>query len=383
MQRQNLLAMAVAIMVVALAGSVRAQSVPVNCDAGESLAAAVAASLPGATIAVTGTCQEKVTISTDRLTLDGGGTAILDGTGLVAGDATQPDAVLGLLNVVGARGVRISGLAVQNSPENGISVQQGAAATIQNVTVRESTDNGIQVQEAASIRLVDSTLEGSVNSGLLVSSNSHARLYGEVVSQDNGLSGISAVIVSSVAFISGTIEASFNGGNGIQAVGGSSILVDFSGPTVNANENAGAGFALFEAAHMSVVGGVVSAALNGSGMAIFDKSIFSATGGAVTLSSNVEFGMLVVSNSSLLAAAPGTFTLQGNLLSGLASDFGSVVDLSGGATITGNGTNGAGPDLEFAFASTVNIGEGNTLGGVLCDASVLIRSVVEVVCLEP
>jgi nitrous oxidase accessory protein NosD len=53
----------------------------VHCDQGDTLAPALQQAHPGATIRVTGTCHEAVAITTDRVTLDGEGTAILDGGG--------------------------------------------------------------------------------------------------------------------------------------------------------------------------------------------------------------------------------------------------------------------------------------------------------------
>jgi nitrous oxidase accessory protein NosD len=58
----------------------------VQCDKGQTLQAALQKAKPGDTLKVTGTCQERVTITTDRLTLDGGGSAVLDGS---AGGATE------------------------------------------------------------------------------------------------------------------------------------------------------------------------------------------------------------------------------------------------------------------------------------------------------
>ena len=53
----------------------------VKCDNGQTLTEALRKAKPGDTLQVTGTCQERVTITTDRLTLDGGGSAVLDGGG--------------------------------------------------------------------------------------------------------------------------------------------------------------------------------------------------------------------------------------------------------------------------------------------------------------
>ncbi len=53
----------------------------VNCDRGQNIAEVLARAEPGDTIRVTGTCVERVSIKTDRITLDGQGAATLDGGG--------------------------------------------------------------------------------------------------------------------------------------------------------------------------------------------------------------------------------------------------------------------------------------------------------------
>ena len=53
----------------------------VKCDKGQTLTEALKKAKPGDTLQVTGTCHERVIITTDRLTLDGDGSAVLDGGG--------------------------------------------------------------------------------------------------------------------------------------------------------------------------------------------------------------------------------------------------------------------------------------------------------------
>ena len=53
----------------------------VNCNDGKTLKQALRRADPGDTIRVIGTCTERVTITTDRITLVGSGSAVLDGGG--------------------------------------------------------------------------------------------------------------------------------------------------------------------------------------------------------------------------------------------------------------------------------------------------------------
>ena len=50
----------------------------VDCTKGETITTALTDAVPGDTIRVTGTCRERITITSDRLTLDGQGRTILD-----------------------------------------------------------------------------------------------------------------------------------------------------------------------------------------------------------------------------------------------------------------------------------------------------------------
>src|SRR5688500_2225037 len=69
----------------------------VDCTKGETITAALTAAVPGDTIRVTGTCRERITITTDRLTLDGQGSTILEGGG------GTPTELQGLVTIDGAR----------------------------------------------------------------------------------------------------------------------------------------------------------------------------------------------------------------------------------------------------------------------------------------
>jgi nitrous oxidase accessory protein NosD len=94
--------------IVAMASPVLGSVRHVHCDVpGQTITKALKTAQPGDTIRVRGTCAETVTITTDRVTLDGGGKAILQGPDR-PGDVSQ-----GLLNIVGVQGVEIRGLTVQ------------------------------------------------------------------------------------------------------------------------------------------------------------------------------------------------------------------------------------------------------------------------------
>jgi nitrous oxidase accessory protein NosD len=70
----------------------------VQCDKGQTLTEALRKAKPGDTLQVAGTCQELVIITTDRLMLDGDGSAVLGGGG------GGPTEIEGVVTIDGARG---------------------------------------------------------------------------------------------------------------------------------------------------------------------------------------------------------------------------------------------------------------------------------------
>src|SRR5262245_9234140 len=71
----------------------------VHCEKGQSLAKALETARPGDTLLLSGTCLERVTITTDRITLDGQSSAIIDGGG------GGPAEFSGVVTIKGASGV--------------------------------------------------------------------------------------------------------------------------------------------------------------------------------------------------------------------------------------------------------------------------------------
>ena len=63
----------------AKAPQAKGRTITVNCD-NKSLQGAVDRAHQGDTINVSGTCDERITVRTDKITIDGGGSAVIDGT---------------------------------------------------------------------------------------------------------------------------------------------------------------------------------------------------------------------------------------------------------------------------------------------------------------
>ena len=127
----------------AIASEAEARIFIVHCPM-KSLQTAVDRANPGDTINVSSTCNERIDVRTDDVTIDGGGTAIIDGTGLVG--------TLSLVQVQ-ALNVRIQNITVQNSPGAGIHVRSSGSAIIEGTTIKDNAADGILVNQSAYARI--------------------------------------------------------------------------------------------------------------------------------------------------------------------------------------------------------------------------------------
>jgi hypothetical protein len=85
---------------------------------------------------VTGICHERVVVTTDRLSIDGQGTAVIDGGGGSGGDLRAA------IFIDGAQSVTVRGFTVHYS-SNGILGQSNAAFKVQNTRIQDNARAGI------------------------------------------------------------------------------------------------------------------------------------------------------------------------------------------------------------------------------------------------
>ena len=125
----------------------------VDCSSG-TIAAAMSEAQPGHTITITGTCNETVVVNKDGITLDGEGSAVIDGGGANAA----------VILIKGRRNVTLKGLAVQNGLL-GIHADGGAAVGLENVTA-QNNNRGIDGRDGDGIRITASvaSFKGTVRS---------------------------------------------------------------------------------------------------------------------------------------------------------------------------------------------------------------------------
>src|SRR5262245_47064946 len=144
----------------------------------QSLGDAVAKADPGDTLRVTGICHERVVITTDRLTIDGQGTAVIDGGGSGGGEFSA--AIL----IDGARGITVRGFTVHNS-SNGILGRSNAGLKVQNTRIQDNARVGIFALDGSNAEINDCTISHNGDDGVGIFNNSFAVFKGSVTAIDN------------------------------------------------------------------------------------------------------------------------------------------------------------------------------------------------------
>jgi hypothetical protein len=361
------LALVAAVPLTSPTGDVGSNMRVVNCDRGEEIARALARAEPGDTIRVTGTCVERVSIKTDRITLDGQGAATLDGGG---GPVAEFDAVV---TIDGASGVTIQGFTVQNGPGEGILGTHGAAFSVHNTTVQDNGHTGVAVAEGSTAELTDCRILRNGGPGFDVFTQSSAVLKGAIRTNDNLQSGGEVNGTSILEIRGAQVEASRNGGFGLAAGSNSQLAVfgfDVSrGSTFTIDAN--------------VQGGIV---LGDSILNVFESTTISIT--------NSPVGIRVQAGKIISPFGVGTFVIENNGV-GLAFGLDGTALFRGGLTVRNNGTGvgttdgagvlwfisippnpsaitGNGVDVELLFGARATF-DGVDVGTITCDSTVLSR----------
>jgi hypothetical protein len=314
---------------------------------------------------VSGVCRERIVITTDRITLDGQGSAVLDGGG------GGPAELSGAVAVDGAKGVTIVGFTIQNSPGEGILGQRAASFTVRNTVVQDNPGTGIAVGDGSAAELIDVTSRRN-GAGLDIYTGSTAILRGAIALNANAAVGAAINGLSVLEIRGAHVQASDNGGVGIVAGSGQLAFFGFadtSGSTLTARRN---GFA-----------GIV---VSGSQLTAFPRCTITVANSVFGLWAVKSFVTLVDGSSELVAennqiglnfeqAASGIFqggplTVRDNAIGLLADGAGTLVvqsDPAKPSRITGNGTD---VDLRFGTRATF---DGPTIGTIVCDGTALSR----------
>jgi hypothetical protein len=351
----------------------------VNCGSGQSLAQTLNVAPPGSTIKLTGVCQERVTISTDGITLDGQGTAILQGEG----PGPSPSEFDAVVTIDGAHRVSLRGLTVQNSPRQGILAKNGASFRLENVTAQNNGAVGIHVTANSSGELEAVTSRDN-NIGLGVFNSATVILHGAITLIHNAVEGLDAESRSTVEMHQAQLNASNNGSFGL-LIGGSDLYIrGFPTPqpsSISANSNGLCGLLIPSGGRLVVqVPGpffgsginLIRAENNGAcGISLpVDGAIDSPFGGAQFIIANNPVGLRYGNNSGGLIL--GGLQVHNNGIGVLANGAGHMTFGSFGpntSSITGNST-----DVDLRFGSRVTFCGMTTVGTVTNDSTALART---------
>ena len=224
----------------------------VNCDAGETIAGALSQAQAADTIMISGMCHERVVVNRDGITLDGGGSAVIDG-------GTGGSAVI---LVRGRQNVTIKGLTVQNALI-GLLVDGGAAVELENVTAQ----NNLLATDRSS---------DNDGSGVVVSRGSTAMLRGGRISGNRGRAGLMITGGSNVVATGLTVE-----NNALQGVGVyRNSLLELNDSLVRGRHDRYAIQVWSRSA--AELGGVTSTGNTGDGIAVSSDSYVDLEGGTIT-----------------------------------------------------------------------------------------------------
>lgn len=208
----------------------------VDCDAGDSLGAALAVDVLELTVDFTGTCSENVTIDRDHTTLTSDGSGVIEGS----------------LTVRGASNVQLADFTVSNG--RGVRIMNGAAVEASGIV---STDNpaglGVRVEGSSHATLTDVTATNNLFANIAAINNGHILLLGTATA--SGASSVGLFVAGSGELDSraAAVEADGNGFAGVAVQSGGSARFN----TVSAAGNGVVGLSLLGGAHLFVGSGTL------------------------------------------------------------------------------------------------------------------------------
>jgi hypothetical protein len=379
----------------------------VDCSKGESLQNVVEWVFPNTRLLIKGTCTGPITITTNGLQLNGGGTATINGNGSDA------------ITVDGAQRVLIKGLNITGGG-NGVVANNNAQVTLTSDAISGNTVNGVYVTANSSVTATSGSTTGNINGGVDAENSSSFLVTGPYQVANNVVFGL---------FINNGATLRITGANlsvsgsfvGVQ-VGTTSAGFEDANSVFNASNNFFLGLTVVSGAHMADFGGVIKTDQNGlygidiaskagldldaasqvesnenlsdgvqlsqnSVMTIFNNPQFSGNPATTTLTThgNAGNGINLLSNSMMEIDNYAEIQSTGNTLAGITADNGSsftfAQTLPGPFTGVESTVTGNHPDVALTFGSRLSTVSNDNLGSThSCDATVLVRGPVALTC---
>ena len=221
-----------------------AATIAVDCDAGNTIMAALGSVKPGDTVLVTGTCKEQVSVAPEiaRITLDGQKKTTIQHPG---GPAASPHAVY-----IRGKEITIKGFTVTGG-QDGIHLSGPASTLIDGNVVVKNAGRGIHIDKGSIARILNSTVEQSGGIGIDVTGASYAYIgvfiprvpaLAPNTIRNNGGPGINIERTSGAWIVGNAISGNKESGiavhrnahadviaNSINANGGDAITVSYNG----------------------------------------------------------------------------------------------------------------------------------------------------------
>ena len=208
-----------------------AATINIDCDAGQTIMAALPKTKPGDTLLVSGTCNEHVNIAPEyvNLTLDGQKKTTIRHPG---GNALSPHAVY-----IRGKEITIKGFTITGGLD-GLHLSGPASGVADGNTVTGNKGRGIHIDKGSIIRLLNNTVENSGGIGIDITGASYAYI---------------GVYIPRVPALSPNIVRN-NGGPGIniERTAGAWVV----GNIISNNKEAG--IAVHRNAQADVIGNVIS-----------------------------------------------------------------------------------------------------------------------------
>jgi parallel beta-helix repeat protein len=200
----------------------------VDCEADDTIQAAVDNADDGGLVEVSGTCAESVVVRKDDIRIVG-----------VNGATVEPPAdSIGFL--VLADRVQIEDFTIIGGTA-GVNIQQGSSATVLDNTILDSTSVGIFIDSASHGNIQGNTLNSTSGnfSQIFVTGSSSAIISGNIITASSG-NGIGAVFASSATVSGNNVSGTAFDGIGV----GQNAHIFFNSPNANTVSNPG-GTAIF------------------------------------------------------------------------------------------------------------------------------------------